>query len=350
MPTPAPTSPWLSILLPVYGVERYLPACLASLLAQDLDGVELVFLDDASRDRSAALLAEAAAANPGLLRLLRHPVNGGISRSRNTLLDAARGEYLWFVDPDDVVRAGAVASLREVVRRHAPDLVMCDYRVLNDDGSPPDRGDDHVRSFRGPSGRCCGDRDALVRGLFRSGKLHPWSKVVRRAAWPARLRFPDGCAFEDLSVYPRVALAVKTWIHLDERWIDYRCRPGSAVNALTLQKLDDWMRVLAGYPDELRAAGVAGSAATHLAIAQYWARTWMHVGRLLQEVGVPDAAACHRRYAALWQANCAWTPARLERAYWLGGRFARALRWGRWWRQAGTAPSAVHAASRPTGT
>lgn len=326
-------TPWLSVLLPVHGVERWLPACARSLLTQDLQGVELVFLDDASPDGSAAHLARLEAANQGLVRVLSHQANRGLSAARNTLLEAARGEYLWFVDPDDVVEPGVVASLRRIVRRHAPDLVMCDYRVQRDDGSPLDRGDDHVCTFRGRSELLVRDRDELVRGLFRTGKLHAWSKIVRRGAWPAGLRFPEGRWFEDLAVVSRLLLSVESWLHAPEVWVTYRQRPGSILATLDARKLDDWMTALEGYASAL--TPMLPSGRTRRAVAHYCAAAWMRTTELADQLGLPDDDGRRRRWGRLWGSACPWPPARLERAYWLEGKFKRALRWRRWRRRAG---------------
>ena len=204
--TTAPT-PWLSILLPVYSVEPYLAACAESILSQADSGVELVFVDDASADGSAALLTALQAAHPDRVRLLRHAVNGGISAARNSLLDAARGDYLWFIDPDDLMEAGALAALKAVVDGHAPDWISCDFRSFDDaTGQPRRTRHTHQASFSGPANVLSEDTALLVRGLLQTGQLHPWSKVIRRVIWPAELRFPVGRVFEDLAVFPRLAL------------------------------------------------------------------------------------------------------------------------------------------------
>ncbi len=295
------TPPWLSVLLPVYGVEPYLLACARSLLAQDLEGVELVFLDDASTDGSAAILEELERAHPHRVRVVWSPENCGLAAARNRLIEAARGEYLWFVDSDDLVEAGAIASLRRIVERHRPELVMCDFRVFLDDGERPDPGDDHVVSFRGRSGALCTDRDELLRGLFQAGKLHAWTKIVRRERWPAEVRFPEGRCFEDLAVIPRIALTVRSYFHAGEVWIGYRQRAGSILSALSLRKLDDWMDALAGYAAELAALEAPPSPRAERAIALFCAQTWMRTAALAEELRAPDLDERLLRYREIWR-------------------------------------------------
>lgn len=326
-------APWLSILLPVFQVDRYVGDCARSLVSQDLDGVEVLFLDDASPDGSMALLRRLRDEHALPIRLLKHPERRGVSAARNALLEAARGERVWFVDPDDVLEPGAVARLRRIVASHDPDLVMCDFCVFDDaTGRPVDRGDDHVASFLGPSGILSTDRDALARGLFLSGKLHTWSKILRRSTWPAALRFPEGRLFEDLSLLPRVLLHARSFFHVAEVWVSYRRRPESTLGRLTLPKLDDWMAALPDATAALREPGVDFSEATRAAAAHFCAATWMHVGALAEALPSSDREERRRRYAELWEAACPWPAARIERAYWCAGRLRRALRWRRWYR------------------
>lgn len=323
--------PWLSILLPVYEVEPFIEACAASVLAQADEGVELVFVDDASPDGSAARLSALQAAHPARIRVLRHAQNQGISAARNSLLDAARGDYLWFVDPDDLMEAGALRSLKSLIAAHAPDLVMCDFRAFDDARPDVQRARyRHVLTFRGPSGQLLQDRELLLRGLFAEGQLHPWSKVVRRAIWPAALRFPAGRLFEDLAVYPRLALHVQRYVHSGQVWVAYRQRAGSALTQLGAARLDDWMAALAGYGEELRAALPGMTAGTRFEIAHFCARTFIRASKRSARLKLP--AEVRRRYAAQWRSAMPLTPAQLLAAYLLRGRWLRALQLLYWLR------------------
>ena len=90
--------PWLSVLIPVYNVEAYLQACVDSVIAQAVAGIELLLLDDAATDASPALMRTIAAENPEVVRLIAHPHNRGLAAARNTLVAGARGRYVWFLD------------------------------------------------------------------------------------------------------------------------------------------------------------------------------------------------------------------------------------------------------------
>jgi glycosyltransferase involved in cell wall biosynthesis len=310
-------TPWLSVLLPVHGVGACLDECVASLLDAGVDGIELVLVDDASPGDDAERLAAWLARRPDAIRVVAHPHNRGVAAARNTLLDHARGDYLWFVDPDDLVEPGALASLRATTARHAPDLVLCDFRTFRDGATRRA----HVGTFDGPHGTLSRDRDALVAGLFRTGQLHPWSKIVRRAAWPAALRFPEGRVFEDLAVYPRLALAVDRFVHVPEVWIAYRQRAGSILATLSERKLDDWTLALVGYPGDVCAAGVELADETRFEVAHFAARTLLRALRRSRELGLPRVRL--REFAERWRASSPLDERALGRAYLRRGMIGR---------------------------
>ncbi len=317
-------APWLSILLPVYKVEAYLPACAQSILAQADDGVELVFVDDASPDASASLVEALQQENPGRVRLIRHLLNLGVSAARNTLLDAARGDYLWFIDPDDLMEPGAIARLRQAVQAHDPDLVLCDFRSFDDseDGQHQRARYAHIATFSGqlPPGTPSDDQDLLLQGLFTQGQWHAWSKIVRRSAWPAALRFPQGRAFEDLALFPRLVLQTRRFVHLPEVWVAYRQRAGSALSSLSAARLDEWISALVGYGDEVRHF----KADTQFEIAHYCARTLLRAIRRSTKLGTARPAGMLQRFADQFSASSPLSAEELLKAYLRRGRL---LRW-----------------------
>jgi glycosyltransferase involved in cell wall biosynthesis len=340
----AQPAPWLSILLPVYKVEAYLEACAASILAQTEaqdggSGVELIFVDDASPDGSAAVLRRLQAAHPAQVRVLSHQQNQGVSAARNTLLDAARGDYLWFIDPDDLLAPGAITALKEIITAQAPDqapdAILCDFRSFEDSsGLAKHAHYQHIASFDGPSKQLCRDPSQLIEGWLSSGQLHPWSKIIRRSCWPTALRFPVGRVFEDLAVMPRLAMHLHSFYYQPQVWVAYRQRAGSALANLSAARLDDWMGALVGYANELRAAGLAQGAATQFVIAHYCARSFIRVAKRHTKLKQQDATTL-ARFAQQWRASSPLTAQALLSAYWRKGWWLRGLQFRYWLRRAG---------------
>lgn len=232
-------NPWLSILIPVYNVDAYLSDCFDSLLTQDLSGVEIIAVDDQSTDTSFTELKNWVSAEKFNMRLLQHAQNQGVSAARNTLLDAAKGEYLWFVDPDDVLAANAVHQLKEIINQHSPDVIMCDFKRWRPDTTAQHGKENHLSSFAGPPRVLLKDAELLFRGLFLKGRLHPWSKISKCGLWDKSLRFPVDRCFEDVVVMPKLALKAKNYFYQDSVWINYRQRAGSIISTPSLKKISD---------------------------------------------------------------------------------------------------------------
>lgn len=158
--------PTVSVIIPVHGVEGYLDQCLDSVLSQEI--TEIIAVDDASPDRSSEVLA---GREDPRLRVIRNEVATGPGKARELGFKEATGEYVWFVDGDDALVAGAVAAVSAELDRLRPDLLVLDYENLYPDGGT------------GPSG----GRFPAVELTTLAGSpglinltMTVWSKVFRR--------------------------------------------------------------------------------------------------------------------------------------------------------------------------
>lgn len=103
---------FLSIIIPVYNAEKYIGACLDTLLAQDISDYEILCVNDGSKDGSAAILENYSRQHDNIVVI--HKENGGVTSARNAGLEAAQGDYIWFVDADDLVKENALGKLRSL--------------------------------------------------------------------------------------------------------------------------------------------------------------------------------------------------------------------------------------------
>jgi glycosyltransferase involved in cell wall biosynthesis len=134
MPPASAHAPLISVVVPVFRTEEYLPACLASLLRQTLPDFEVVVVDDASPGDVVGVVARAVAADPRV-RLVRHEENQGVAVARITGARAARGRHLAIVDPDDEVDERFLDVLHATAVHHGADLVQCGLEVHEPDGT-----------------------------------------------------------------------------------------------------------------------------------------------------------------------------------------------------------------------
>jgi len=268
---------WLSVLVPMFKVEEYLDECLRSVLDQADAGVEVVICDDGSPDGSATIAQSYVDRYPGQVRMIRHAQNRGISATRNSLLDAARGDYLWFVDSDDQVRAGAIAAIAEIVSIHSPDLIGCNYRKRRLPKS----------AFAGPQNCLITDRDTIVGGICASRKMYAWVRVARRELWADDLRFLGGRIFEDVALIPRLALRARSYLHISRPLLDYRIRPASILARIRTGSFDvqahhELAGALDGFVDDLEREGEP-FARTRFAVSHFIAMEFVKtVGRILR--------------------------------------------------------------------
>jgi len=333
---------WLSVLVPVYNVQPYLQECLDSVVGQagEDTGIQILALDDGSTDGSWELLQALALRWPGRLQLLRHARNSGLSAARNTLIDAAQGEYLWFLDSDDKLLPGALQGLRGIVQAHAPDVVLCDFSVWRERPQLKHRlrGERHRSSFQGPARQCVQDRCALLAGMLATGELHAWSKISRRALWGQDLRFPPGRYFEDMATMPLMALRAQSFYHAPRPWVAYRQRASSILSTMTLPKALDQSSALLPLAQALRLTPCHAHAGVQLALAQQAARSLIGALRYVCHAQYPAAfpeeppSGIAERMRQNFCATSPLTPSDLARAYLLRGWWLRRRRFLHWYR------------------
>lgn len=122
----------ISVIVPVYAVEEYLPKCIDSILDQSYRDFELILVDDGSPDRCGEICDEYAGKDPRVKVI--HKENGGVSAARNTGLDAATGEYIAFCDSDDYWHPDFLQRMLAEARRTEADLVACNYIYVDEQG------------------------------------------------------------------------------------------------------------------------------------------------------------------------------------------------------------------------
>ena len=123
----------LSIILPCYNVDRYIADCLDSIYLQDLpeDEFEVICVNDCSTDGTRGIIADYAAQHQNLT-LIDHTENLTAGGARNTGIKAAKGEYIWFVDPDDKVKPNSAGAVYEIAKGKDVDVLMFNYDIIDE--------------------------------------------------------------------------------------------------------------------------------------------------------------------------------------------------------------------------
>ena len=121
--------PLISVIVPVYNAEKYLHRCVDSILNQTYKNLEIILIDDGSKD-SSGTICDAYAAKDSRIKVI-HQKNFGVSAARNAGLDAAFGDYITFVDSDDSIKADMLEKLVSKLQRENADLVICGSLIDN---------------------------------------------------------------------------------------------------------------------------------------------------------------------------------------------------------------------------
>ena len=194
--------PEISVIVPVYKVQEFLPACLGSLAAQTFRDFELILVDDGSPDGCGAI-CDAWAGRDGRVRVL-HKQNGGLSSARNAGLKIARGRYIAFVDADDLVLPDYLETLYTAIRRDRADLAIGAVEDVDASGAPQ-----QPPALTGPVRPGMSTGRALLPFLYSPQATYytvAWNKLYAARLWEG-LRYPEGRNNEDDAVAHRLLLA-----------------------------------------------------------------------------------------------------------------------------------------------
>lgn len=199
----------VSIIVPVYNAEKYLKACLDSLVSQTLDDYEIILINDGSKDSSQRIIEEYKNRYPELINALTVE-NGGQGRARNIGMELAKGEYLGFADSDDWVEPSMFQLLYDTALAEEADVVVCDAVECHEDGSTVYLP---MSTFKEPV--------KITTAV--------WNKLFKKSA-VGSIRFPEGLWYEDLSFVMQFVLKTERVARVPQGLYYYRCGQVSTMN------------------------------------------------------------------------------------------------------------------------
>lgn len=231
-----------SVVIPIYNVESYLGACIDSVLAQDAAAdYEIILIDDGSPDGSGVICDRYAQEYPQI-RVL-HDTNHGVSHARNTGLEMAQGEYVLFLDADDLWEPGMFGAVEQLTEKKA-DLILFGHNCLYENGTKV------MWSLQLKSDGESGE--AYLYRLFENNLVpyfYPWCYLYRREFLNAhKIRFREDLKVsEDFEFNMRVFAAAKHLECTPAALYQYRIRSGSVTATLSEKKLMDNLTTKAEY-------------------------------------------------------------------------------------------------------
>lgn len=212
-------NPTISVIIPVYRVEAYLDACLASVTGQRYENLEILLVDDGSPDRCGQICDDWAAKD-SRIRVI-HKENGGAGQARNVALAQATGELIGFVDSDDYISPDLYAHLYSLMDGET-DIAECGYTDTLDDSAVFDSPDVERRAFTPEEAMQAHIQDTLFQQVI-------WNKLYRRQVVEG-ISFPEGNLIDDEFWTYRVLGRARKLVHSEARMYAYRQQPDSAMH------------------------------------------------------------------------------------------------------------------------
>lgn len=211
------SNPKISIISPVYNVEKYICRCVDSIIAQTFTDWELILVDDGSPDTSGTI-CDQYASQDSRIRVI-HKQNGGVSAARQTGLDASQGEYVIHADPDDWVEPTMLEELYAKAKAEDADMVICDYYTNS--------GDRQVLNVQSPTD--VSDNAQIIRDLLQQLHGSCCNKLVRRVCYSKYdIRFPEGINYceDQLTIVRLLSYPLKV-TYLNKAFYHYFDNPNS---------------------------------------------------------------------------------------------------------------------------
>ena len=204
----------VSIVVPIYKVERFIERCVESLLCQTLQEVEYIFVNDATPDGSMSILADTISRYPNRkssCRIVNHATNKGLPSARNSGLEVATGEYVFHCDSDDFVESTMLEDMYNAAVQKNADIVWSDWYLS------------FAKTERYMSQPDCQTPFEALRCMLSGAmKFNVWNKLVKRELYEHwNIRFPDGYGMgEDMTMMMLLAQS-KNVVHLPKAYYHY---------------------------------------------------------------------------------------------------------------------------------
>ena len=309
-----------SIIVPCYNVERYLPRCLDSLVAQTLDDIEIICINDGSPDRCIDILRDYESRYPGKVVVIDKK-NEGVWRGRRDAIAIARGEYIGFVDSDDYVAPDFCESLYRCATDNGADIAVCGFHRID-----VDTGDVLTTEMAEPRAAFlvseCPERLLELNGA-------PWNKFFARRLMKELPDLPNPPRiFDDMMMHLLAYPQVEKVAFVDRPLVFYLIRNDSIMTTIDKSKIDSTYRAMLDVRAEYERAGALkrlgefldAAAFLHLGISLMFRISYDRSADLAQVL--KDNTAYLDRNFPTWKTSSVISP---EHAREHGGVFKRLL-------------------------
>lgn len=226
--------PILSIIIPLYNCEKYIKQCLDTIFRQEMNEseFEVFVIDDGSKDSGYSLASEYAKRHQNILVMKQE--NQGVACARNNALEKATGDYVTFVDADDMLVSGSLRTLLKIAVENKADIVKASHKEVSEDAVCEDFSSGHDNC----STQVMTGEEAIV-NVTRMKEGYCWGYLIsRKLITDNRLSFPPKVAFmEDWAFITQAILKSRTFVNADVLLYLYRRNSSSCMANVTTEKM-----------------------------------------------------------------------------------------------------------------
>lgn len=220
----------VSIIVPVYNVEKYIEMCLDSVINQTYKNIEILLIDDGSTDNSGNICDKWQKKDKRIKTF--HKENGGLSSARNYGIDRAKGDYLTFIDSDDTLELDYVEYLYNLIKKHDTDLSICPYTVIINETKKYDFGKNYDEELLDTD-------ECLKRMLCEEGfTVSACAKLYKKELFDD-IRYPLNKLCEDNGTTYKTIMKCSKIAYGNESKYNYFKRPNSIMTSkFNMKRLD----------------------------------------------------------------------------------------------------------------
>lgn len=223
----------LSIIVPIFNVDKYLDNFINCVLENDLSNIEVLLVNDGSTDNSEKIATKYAHKDSHIF--LFNKKNEGVSSARNYGIKKSRGKWLWFMDADDAVKSECFIDLKEILRKANPDILLFKYRKFSNKKINIKESDVNSKN------NICSisKEEAMATLLNPNFASYPWNKILKKNLFN-NIKFPSKRIFtEDMAIMYKVYDKSESFYFYDDYLYFYRQHSGSLSSNLTDKKIQD---------------------------------------------------------------------------------------------------------------
>lgn len=221
----------ISVIVPVYNVEKYLPKCIESICGQTYRDLEIILVDDGSTD-NCGKICEEYARKDDRIRVL-HKQNGGLSDARNYGINEAKGEYIQFADSDDYLHPDMTRRLFQALIQNDADMAVCDFLPVKETDSPE-------FDTTAPGEVICFQKEQIMDQLQYRNTLTviAWNKLYKTSVF-SDLRYEKGRLHEDEYLIHHILHKIKKSVYLSDKLYFYVQHEGSITGKISTKRIED---------------------------------------------------------------------------------------------------------------